>query len=342
MDTVHNNDDYMTLNYTLPADIVELIIEFAFPYGSTDQRLRQAVEYKLVDYLKTCTSVKYYWKLIYNIIDAGFSDEDLVAIIDNLYKHSRGWCTASIFSDVLFRAMRSENMALLMWAAPHADKHQFFRDIVENNRLNIMQHFENSITPYFAALAVEEAVSRGRIPFLAFFHDRSLIERPVSAYIKYAKAEVIDFFASEGYDTRGILPEVVRYTKRDILGWMSDNYDRIRQEDYYDTIIAAARIRLDQEDPNERYTPDIPIDVDDIKFVLRWLLDHEYLLATRDAYTEDQRKLLWRSIIKNAYIQHRSIGREIITILPWQDDYDYEKYYQTFMYPVYGLRGLVM
>ncbi len=238
--------------------------------------------------------------------------------------------------------MRSENMALLMWAAPHADKHQFFRDIVENNRLNIMQHFENSITPYFAALAVEEAVSLGRIPFLAFFHDRSLIERPVSAYIKYAKAEVIDFFASEGYDTRGILPEVVRYTKRDILGWMSDNYDRIRQEDYYDTIIAAARIRLDQEDPNERYTPDIPIDVDDIKFVLRWLLDHEYLLAARDAYTEDQRKLLWRSIIKNAYVQHKSIGREIVTILPWKDDYDYEQYYQTFMYPVYGLRGLVM
>ena len=60
MDTVYVDDDYMTL----PADIVELIIEFAFPYGSPEQRLKQAVDYKLVGYLKTCTHVKYYWKLI--------------------------------------------------------------------------------------------------------------------------------------------------------------------------------------------------------------------------------------------------------------------------------------
>jgi hypothetical protein len=327
---------------TLPAEVVEQIIDFAYPFGPPEQRLRQAIEHKLTWYLTTCTEVRYYWKLIYDLIDAGFSDDDLVAIIDNLYCHSRGWCTASIFSDVVFRAMRSGNMPLLRWAAPIADKHQFFKDMVENDRLDALKNFESDITPYTASIAVEEAIVRKRIDFLRYFTERNVIQHNIHTYVKYADMEVMDFFVENDYDLVGFLPEAIHFGKLGILEWATGHLDVLLNEDYHDALVAAARVRMDEEDIEERYIPDFPFTPESLDYVLRWLLEHHQRIGGMDLITTVAVMELWKSVIKNAYVQHRATARAFRKDVPWRDNYDYEEYYNHYMYPVYALRGLIM
>ena len=124
--------------------------------------------------------------------------------------------------------------------------------------------------------------------------------------------------------------------------WAADHQDAIHNEDYHDVLIAAARVRMDEEDIEERYMPEFPFTPEILYYILRWLLVHHEFIGGRDLITDVSADTMWRSIIKNAYVQHRATARAFKKELPWVDNYDYEEYYHTYMSPVYALRGLIM